>query len=131
MNEILERLGVEEDELVEAAFNLYVSHGLAEEEAKTRFRDLLDKYLKDINVSSLLWAGILLNEKIKPEERVDLVADEILGMDIANYIAGIRGVFEFVRYDKAKPGILGKLDPFLDDVVGGLIAGIMSKIYGD
>lgn len=131
MNEILEKLDIEENELIETAFRLYVSHGLSENEARNIFRNLLDKYLADLNVSSLLWAGILLNEKFKPEERVDLVADEILGMSIANYIAGIRGVFEFVRYDKAKPGILSKLDPFIDDVVGGLIAGIMSKIYGD
>jgi len=128
---ILEEVGVNEEELIEAAFELYVPHGLSEDEAKRKFRGLLDKYLDDINVSSLLWAGILLNEKFKPEERVDLVADEILGMSIADYIAGIRGVFEFVRYDKAKPGILGSLEPFIDDVVGGLIAGIMSKIYGD
>jgi alpha-ribazole phosphatase CobZ len=65
------------------------------------------------------------------DDPVCLVADELLGIDIAEYIAGSRGVFEFVRYDKAKPGVLGKLPPFLDDVVGGLIAGIMSKIYGD
>lgn len=33
------------------------------------------------------------------------------------------------KYDTEKPGILTKLDPVLDDIVGGLIAGIMTKIY--
>jgi phosphatidylglycerophosphatase A len=50
-----------------------------------------------------------------------LEADEVLGLGIAAYIGGYKGVFDYVRYDKAKPGILGKLGPFMDDVIGGLI----------
>lgn len=132
MNKILGELGVTDEELVETAFELYVSHGLTEEEAKEKFSELLAKYLADVNVKSLLQAGVLLNRELDVKgDPVELVADEILGMDIADYIAGSRGVFEFVRYDKQKPGVLSRLPPFLDDVVGGLIAGIMSKIYGD
>lgn len=132
MNELLGKLGVTEEGLVDAAFELYVSHGLSEEEAKENFSELLEKYLSDINVKALLTAGFLLNREFKLEgDPVCLLADELLGIDIADYIAGSRGVFEFIRYDKAKPGVLSELPPFLDDVVGGLIAGIMSKIYGD
>lgn len=132
MKEILEELGVKEDELIESAFKLYVPHGLSEEEAKEKFSGLLKKYLSDVNVKALLYAGLLLERKYNmKDDSVCLVADELLGIDIAEYIAGSRGVFEFIRYDKAKPGVLSKLPPFLDDVVGGLIAGIMSKIYGD
>ena len=58
---------------------------------------------------------------------VDLIADEILGMQIANYIAGSRSIFEFERFDKKKPGILKKLPPILDDVIAGLISGVLVK----
>ena len=61
--------------------------------------------------------------------RPGLVADEILGIAIANYIGGARGVFEFVRFDQAKPGILKKLGPIINDAVGGLVAGVSSNVY--
>jgi phosphatidylglycerophosphatase A len=52
-------------------------------------------------------------------------------MTIANYIAGARGIFEYIRYDQAKPGILRTLGPIANDAIGGLIAGVSSKIYSD
>jgi alpha-ribazole phosphatase CobZ len=61
--------------------------------------------------------------------RSGLVADELLGMTIANYIAGARGIFEFIRFDQAKPGILKKLGPIANDAIGGLIAGVSSNMY--
>ena len=61
--------------------------------------------------------------------RPGLVADELIGMTIATYIAGARGVFEFIRFDQAKPGILGKLGPITNDAIGGLIAGVSSNMY--
>jgi phosphatidylglycerophosphatase A len=61
--------------------------------------------------------------------RPGLVADELLGMTIANYIAGAKGIFEFIRFDQAKPGILKKLGPIVNDAVGGLIAGVSSNMY--
>jgi adenosylcobinamide hydrolase len=63
------------------------------------------------------------------EDPVHLVADELLGIALAEYIAGTKGLFEYVRYDKKKPGILGTLGPFLDDIVASLIGSIMSRIY--
>ncbi len=61
--------------------------------------------------------------------RPGLVADELLGMTIANYIAGAKGIFEFVRFDQNKPGILSKLGPITNDAIGGLIAGCSSNMY--
>jgi alpha-ribazole phosphatase CobZ len=61
--------------------------------------------------------------------RPGLVADELLGMTIANYIAGARGIFEFVRFDQNKPGILSKLGAITNDAIGGLIAGCSSNMY--
>ena len=61
--------------------------------------------------------------------RPGLVADELLGLMIADYIAGVRGIFEFIRFDQAKPGILKKLGPISNDAIGGLIAGVSSNMY--
>lgn len=61
--------------------------------------------------------------------RPGLVADELLGMAIANYIAGAKGIFEFIRFDQDKPGILGKLGPITNDAIGALIAGCSSNMY--
>jgi phosphatidylglycerophosphatase A len=53
----------------------------------------------------------------------------MLGLAIANYIAGTRGIFEFTRFDQAKPGILKKLGPITNDAIGGLVAGVSSNVY--
>ena len=34
----------------------------------------------------------------------------------------------FSGYEKEKPGILEKLPPFLDDIIGGLISGVLVKV---
>ncbi len=136
MKNCLEKINITKKELEDTAFEIYV--GPKKEEAKKRFRELLEKYLNNINVQSLLWAGVLLQEKtdkempkLNKEDPCYLVADEVLGMNIANYINGTNAIFEFYRYDRKKPGILSKLKPFEDDIIGGLIAGIMSRIYED
>jgi len=58
-----------------------------------------------------------------------LIADEVIGMAIAKYVGGYKGSFDYVRYDKAKPGILGVLGPFMDDVIAGLIGGVSANMY--
>jgi phosphatidylglycerophosphatase A len=50
-------------------------------------------------------------------------------MTIANYIAGARGIFEFIRFDQAKPGILKDLGAITNDAIGGLILGVSSNVY--
>ena len=44
-------------------------------------------------------------------------------------MGGYKGLFDYVRYDKAKPGILSRLGPFMDDVVAGLIGGVSANMY--
>jgi alpha-ribazole phosphatase CobZ len=58
-----------------------------------------------------------------------LYSDEVMGMAVANQIAGTKAIFNFKRYDEEKPGIIGVLGPVLDDVFAGLVAGCMSKIF--
>ncbi len=61
--------------------------------------------------------------------RPGLVADELIGIAIATYIGGSRGMFEFVRFDQAKPGILKQLPPLTNDAIGALVAGASSNVY--
>lgn len=142
MFEIAERLlekGAGMDEIVAAAMELYVPHGVSAEAAGDSIRQMIEKYTDDPNIASLLLAAVLLedelywkriNSEIK-DDPVFLLSDEIIGMAIAECIGGTYARFEFTRYDQKKPGILGSLGPFLDDAVAGLIAGCTSRFYSE
>ncbi|MCD6373471.1 MAG: phosphatidylglycerophosphatase A, partial [Thermococcus sp.] len=88
------------------------------------------RYLGDINVQALLLSALLLEENFSVEgDPVNFVADELIGIDIAEYIGGKMALFNFFYYDTKKPGILAELPPFLDDVIGGFIAGCMTRLF--
>jgi alpha-ribazole phosphatase CobZ len=140
--EYLEKRGITLDDLIETVLELHVPHPGVEtkEEAvkilKEEFRDALS----DVNVSCLIVACLRLEEECELgkvpglsrerfRKRPMLVADELLGMTIACYIAGARGLFEFIRFDKVKPGILKKLGPISNDAIGGLVAGVSANMY--
>ena len=139
----MERRGISSNDIIAAILELHVSHpGVKTKEKAARMaRKELDRTLSDVNVSVLVMVGLRLEEDgkrglipgiSKREFERDprwLVADEVLGMAIANYIAGSKGVFEYIRFDKAKPGILKKLGPIADDVIAGLLGGISSNMY--
>jgi alpha-ribazole phosphatase CobZ len=139
----LGKLGITLDEIVSAALDLYFPHPGVEtrEKAERMFRKELDLALMDPNLALLIYAGILLemegiknnlpnmNQNDYDNDLTCLIADEVLGLSIAKYIGGYKGLFDYVRYDKAKPGILGKLGPFMDDVIAGLIGGVSSNMY--
>jgi alpha-ribazole phosphatase CobZ len=143
IRDILKRRGITVDNIVSAAFELYFPHPGVEtrEKAEAVFRRELDLALSDPNLAILIYAGVLLESEGEKENLPNLrhsdyecdltclIADEVLGMSIANYIGGYKGVFDYVRYDKAKPGILATLGPFMDDVIGGLIGGVSSNMY--
>ncbi len=107
-------------------------------ELRIRIKNQLKKSLEDINVISLVMAGIRVEEDYQnhrvagvdvDDDPAYLYSDEVLGMAIANQIAGTKAIFNFKRYDEKKPGILSRLGPMMDDVCAGLIAGCMSKIF--
>ena len=138
----LEERGITLDDLINTALELFVPHPGVEtkEEATKVLEEKFREALSDVNVSCLEVACFRAEEDAKAglvpgltKERFmgrpGLVADELLGMTIANYIAGAKGIFEFIRFDKAKPGILKKLGPISNDAVGGLIAGVSSNMY--
>jgi len=138
----LEEKGITLKDLIDTALEMFVPHPgveTREKAAEILEEEFLDA-LSDVNVSCMEVACFRAEEDAKAgqvpgltEERFmgrpGLVADELLGMTIATYIAGARGIFEFVRFDQSKPGILKKLGPISNDAVGGLVAGVSSNMY--
>lgn len=142
LSEYLDDQGVTLENLIDTALELFVPHpGVENKEKATRLlKGEFQDALTDVNVSCLVVACYRAEEDAKAGRvpnlsverfmgRPGLVADELLGMTIATYIAGARGVFEFIRFDQKKPGILAKLGPITNDAIGGLIAGCSSNMY--
>ncbi|MFA4646623.1 alpha-ribazole phosphatase CobZ [Pyrococcus kukulkanii] len=133
MNMILRKLeekGITIQAIIDTALELYI--GEDKDKIKEKLHSLLLRYLEDINVQALLLSAILLEENFKVEgDPVNLIADELIGINIAEYIGGKFALFNFFYYDTRKPGILKELPPFLDDAIGGLIAGCMTKLFED
>ena len=141
LNNRLEKQGITIDALIDTSLEMYIYDSKIGNKQKLRrvLRKGFIRALADINVSSLLLAGFLLEEELSKgniagltgkkylSDPVSLIADEMLGLQIANYIAGARSMFEFERFDKKKPGILKKLPPVLDDIIAGLISGVLVK----
>jgi alpha-ribazole phosphatase CobZ len=140
---VLEEAGLSEKVLVSAAMELYVPHPGVENTdiARRVFKRELRHALSDPNLCILLYAGLLLekagekgelpgmSKEIFNKDLTFLIVDEVIGMSIAKYISGDKGIFEYVRFDKLKPGILAKLGPFMDDVIAGLIGGASANMY--
>jgi alpha-ribazole phosphatase CobZ len=143
IREVLNEMGITEDEIVSSAMELYFPHPGVEtrEKAEAKFKREMDLALSDPNLALLIYAGVLLESEglkcnlpnIKQSDYENdltcLIADEVLGLSIAKYVGGYKGLFDYVRYDKAKPGILSRLGPFMDDVVAGLIGGVSANMY--
>jgi len=138
----LEQKGVSLKDLVDSALELFVPHPGIEttEKAAAILREEFLDVLSDVNVSTLLVAAFRAQEdaenglvpgltKERFLGRPGLVADEVIGLAIAGYIAGTRGVFEYTRFDQTKPGILKKLGPITNDAIGAVVASVSSNMY--
>jgi len=135
--EYMSQAGVEVQQLVDAGLELLAGVDRTQE-LELSLENQIKKSLEDINVVVLIVAGIRVEEDLQnhhikgvdvDDDPAYLYSDEVLGMAIANQIAGTKAIFNFKRYDEAKPGIIGTLGPMLDDVFAGLVAGCMSKIF--
>jgi alpha-ribazole phosphatase CobZ len=138
----LEGKGISLQDLIDSALEMYVPHPGVETEKKAI--ELLEEeflnILMDVNVSTLIVAAFHAQEEAENGRipgltkerflgRPGLIADEIMGVALATYIGGSRAMFEFVRFDQAKPGILKKLPPLTNDTIGALVAGASSNVY--
>ena len=107
------------------------------EEIKKKLEEQLLKSVSDKNINALIMASIRLEDDFRKErvreinlneKLVHFYPDEIIGVAIANQIAGTKGVLNFRRYSKHKPGILYGLGPILSNTFAGLVAGSITKI---
>jgi len=138
----LNERGIEMRTIVETGMELFCAtpSTISKQRATALLRRGLTSSLSDVNIASLIIAGIRLDEegragaipKLRAEafmaDPINLVADETIGIAIANYIGGTLGVHNFLYYDRMKPGITKQLSPFMDDAICGLVAGVMSKV---
>lgn len=143
MMTVFEEAGIPMEILVSTAMELYVPHPGVETKdiAEKVFIRELTHALDDPNLCILIYSGMLLEKEGEKGELPGmsketfekdltfLIVDEVIGMSIAKYISGDKGIFEYVRFDKLKPGILSKLGPFMDDVIAGLIGGASANMY--
>ncbi len=138
----LEEKGITLKDLMDAALELFVPHPGVEtvEKAAAVLRKGFLEVLEDANVSTLMVMAFRTQEDAEKGlvpglsqarflGRPGLVADEVLGLAIAGYIAGTRGIFEYTRFDQAKPGILKELGPITNDAIGALVASVSSNMY--
>jgi alpha-ribazole phosphatase CobZ len=138
----LEQHDIAMQDLMDAALEMYVPHPGIEtpQKAAKVLEEEIIAALSDPNVATLITAAFHAQEDAEKGlipgltmeyfmGRPGLVADELMGIAISTYIAGAKGMFEYVRFDQAKPGILKKLGPLTNDPIGALIAGASSNMY--
>ena len=116
-------------DLIEAGMELLGGIEVSDDFEKKMENELL-KALTDINVVTLIMAAIRTEDDLNRIREIDstyLYADEVLGMAVANQIAGTKAALNFKHYIEEKPGIIYGLSPMLNDVFAGLISGCISK----
>ncbi|MCG2828220.1 alpha-ribazole phosphatase CobZ [Methanothermobacter sp. K4] len=137
VEELLELHGVTAEAMVEAGMELVVGAEVTDE-LRERLRSEINRALGDLNVRVLLAAALHIEDDIRrrrllgvdlTDDPAYLYSDEVMGMAVANQVAGTKAIFNFKRYDEEKPGVIGDLGPMVDDAVAGLIAGCMSRLF--
>jgi len=139
----LEERGIYLEDMVSTALELYADvegEEVDRDGLKKRVEAAIKKESTDVNVALLLAAALHADEQEIKKGRAGesgradaacIIADELIGITIAEYIGGKRALFNFFYYDTKKPGILSQLGLFMDDAIGGLIAGSMSKLLAE
>ena len=106
IEEVFQKIGIDRGSIISAAMEMYVPHPGVETEAKARrvFSEELRAALSDPNVCVLIYAGIVLEKAARngeipclkketyQKDLTALIADEVLGMAIAKYIGGYKGL---------------------------------------
>src|SRR5208283_5263990 len=139
--EFFEQKGISLKSLIHCALEMFVPHPGVEtkEKAAEMLREEFLDVLNDVNVCILETAAFHVQEDAEKglipgltqerfRGRPGPVADEVLGIAIASYIGGTRAVFEYVRFDQAKHGILKNLGSITNDAIGALVAGVSSNV---
>ena len=129
--------GIQIGDLVDAGMEL-VEGAEITEELRDKMKEQILRSLSDVNVVALLAAAMRTEQDLNgrgireidsKEGASGIYADKILGLAISNQIAGTKAAFNFKIYDEAKPGIIWGLQPVLDGIFAGLVAGCVTKIF--
>ena len=120
-------------DLVEAGMELLED---TDDDTSQKLHTQILKSLSDINVITLIVAAIRIRDDLSFSRIRELegdfdyhYTDEVLGLAVADEIAGTRARINFHKYKNAKPGIIYGLPEILDDVFAGLVSGCVTKIF--
>jgi len=138
--------GMDINNLVEMALSFYKNAPvpqISEERVRNLIESELKDLLKDPNIWLLLRAagaltlyassgtvpGLSKNEYFSDTKKI--VADELLGIALSTYINGWKGMFNYYWIDRIKErnSRFRGLPMFIDDIIGALLGGILSRVY--
>jgi adenosylcobinamide hydrolase len=142
--ERLDDVGVTLDAMWQVARSMTVpAAGWSEERSMKLFKDKMRSLTNDVNVNALVQAAIHMEDMGRSnglrdlekesylEGPASLLADKMLGRELAEHICGEKGVEEYLRYDRERPGIIASIGPFLDDVVSALSGSVMMLVSSE
>lgn len=148
LDEYLEHLmgGLSIDYLVEVAVEAYKKApvpGVGEKSFKKMFREELEKVLEDPNVLMVIKSMRLIDltapytkgvsKEALATDSAGIIADELLGYALSNYINGFKGLLSYYWLerlkDKEKLKRVGSLPVFTDDLITSLVGSVMSRVY--
>ncbi len=138
---LLERKGVTMDDMWSIANDIQRPDRSRDVEGvHRRFVQHLESLKEDVNVNSLVQAAVLMDDEgyrdnirgLKagefPKDLEHLLADEMLGNALMGYLAVNSGPFDLPYNKPIRSGTMEQVGPFLDDILGALVAGAMSRI---
>ena len=142
---LLEAAGCSQADIVDAALALFIPWQRTRDEQYQVVSDRIAKACMDPTVNTLIHAACLL--AMVPDDAntsygsissdagaadISDMSGPYLGMIIAEHLAGSYAYFEYTRYVKHSPGILGRLkNPHVVHSIAGLIAGVTSRLYSE
>lgn len=141
---LLDRLkerGVTLEDLVHAGMQLSKAYTQARTITSFSLQKELLKALSDVNVTSLVVAAIRLQDDVGrgaiPELKGkgygeyprNFTADKIIGIALANYVAGTAEIRDLSNRDKGELEFTSKVSPFMDNAIRGLLIGIIFRIF--
>lgn len=100
---LLSNLGVNFDNMLKCGMYMCICDESEKKEIETKFLKIMEKQIKNPNVSTLLISAIVMDERGKngglpfdyDSDPTYVYADEVIGMAIANEIAGTKATFNF------------------------------------
>lgn len=125
--------GIQIGDLADAGLELLSGIEITDE-IKDRMKEEILKALADINVMALIDGAMRVEQDLtgsrirELDDSANLHAGKVLGLAVANQIAGTNAAMNFRIYEEAKPGIIWGLPAMIDDAFAGLVAGCVSKI---